>query len=297
MKMKKVTVFEGVCTALITPFINDTVDFDSLEKLIERQIEAGIPAVAVCATTGESATLTNEEHRSVIRFACECAGGRIKIIAGTGSNDTRHSVKMSMYACEAGADALLVVSPYYNKATQTGLIKSYRAIADASAVPVIMYNVPTRTCVDISPETYAALCRHPKICAVKEASSHVSKISEIKNLCGDGLDIYSGNDDLTLPLLSLGAKGAVSVISNLLPEKMNEICSAFFENDIVRAREIHLSLAPLMRALFCEVNPIPVKYAASRMGLCRADVRLPLCEISDTGRAKIDAELEKLGLI
>ena len=295
--MKKVTVFEGVCTALITPFINDIVDFDSLGKLIERQIDAKIPAVAVCATTGESATLTSEEHRRVIRFACECAKGRIKIIAGTGSNDTRHAVKMSMYACEAGADALLVVSPYYNKATQAGLIKSYTAIADASSVPIIIYNVPTRTCVDISPETYAALCRHPRISAVKEASPYVSKISEIRNLCGNYLDIYSGNDDLTLPLLSLGAKGAVSVISNILPEKMNEMCRAFFENDMVKAREIHLSLAPLMRALFCEVNPIPVKYAASRLGLCHADVRLPLCEISDDGREKIDKELEKLGLI
>lgn len=295
--MIKETIFEGVGTALVTPFINDTVDFDTLERLIERQIKAKIPAIIVCGTTGESATLTNEEHRRVIRFACECAKGRIKVIAGTGSNDTRHSVKMSMYACDVGADALLVVSPYYNKATDEGLIKSYTAIANAAKKPVIIYNVPSRTCVDISPRVYATLCTHPNIYAVKEASSSVSKISEIMNICGDGLNIYSGNDDLTLPLLSLGAKGVISVISNILPERMNELFRMFSSGDIAGARRVHLSLAPLMRALFCEVNPIPVKYAMSRMGLCRADVRLPLCEISETARARLDAELEKLALI
>ncbi len=295
--MIKETIFEGVGTALVTPFINDTIDFNAFERLIERQIKAKVPAVIVCGTTGESATLTNEEHRRVIRFACETAKGRIKVIAGTGSNDTRHSIKMSMYACEAGADALLVVSPYYNKATGEGLIRSYTAIANAVKKPIIIYNVPSRTCVDISPQVYAALCSHPNIYAVKEASSSVSKISEIINQCGDGFDIYSGNDDLTLPLLSLGAKGVISVLSNILPEQMNELCAAFARADLAEARRIHLTLAPLMRAMFCEVNPIPVKYAMSRMGLCRADVRLPLCEISETAKARVDAELEKLALI
>ncbi|MBE5818398.1 MAG: 4-hydroxy-tetrahydrodipicolinate synthase [Clostridiales bacterium] len=294
--MKK-TVFTGAATAIITPFDeNNNVDYDKLGKLIDWQIEKGINAIVICGTTGESSTLTDDEHKEAIKFAVERVNGRIPVIAGTGSNDTVYAVELTKYACEVGADAMLVVTPYYNKATQKGLIQSFTAIADASTKPVILYNVPSRTGCNIQPATALALADHPNIVAIKEACGNISQIAELAALVGDKLDIYSGNDDQIVPILSLGGKGVISVLSNVMPEETVAICDKFFNGDVAGSRKLQLDLLPLVNALFCEVNPIPVKAAMAAMGFCENTLRLPLAPMDEKNEAMLLDLMRKNGI-
>ncbi len=272
----KHTVFTGAATAIITPFRNDKVDFDKFDDLIEWQIAEGIDAIVAAGTTGEGSTLTDEEHRAVLKFCVEQVRGRVPVIAGTGSNDTAYAIDLTRYACEIGADAMLLVTPYYNKATQKGLIASFTAIADASSKPCILYNVPSRTGCNLLPSTCAELARHEKIVAVKEASGNISQIAEVAALCGDQIDLYSGNDDQIIPILSLGGKGVISVLSNLLPKETSTMCKLYEAGKVREAARMQLDYLPLINALFCEVNPIPVKAAMAAMGFCENELRLPL---------------------
>ncbi|MBO5322552.1 MAG: 4-hydroxy-tetrahydrodipicolinate synthase [Oscillospiraceae bacterium] len=274
--MKQQTIFQGVATALVTPLTKDGVDYAAFKKLIEWQIGQGINALVICGTTGEGSTLTDEEHREVLKFAAEVVNGRVPLIAGTGSNDTAYAIDMTQFACRIGYDAMLVVTPYYNKTTQKGLVAMFNAIADASTKPVILYNVPSRTGVNIEPTTYAALAEHPNIWAIKEANGNLSKIVETAALVGDKLDIYSGNDDQIVPLLACGGKGVISVLSNVLPKESVEICNRYFAGDVAGAMELQKKYLPLINALFSEVNPIPVKAAMAAMGFCENYLRLPL---------------------
>jgi 4-hydroxy-tetrahydrodipicolinate synthase len=293
--MKK-TIFQGAATAIITPFKNGKIDFDSFGKMIDWQIDCGIDALVICGTTGESSTLNDEEHRQAIRFAVEKANKKVPIIAGTGSNDTAYAIDLTREACEIGADAVLCVTPYYNKATQKGLIEMYNQIADASLVPVILYNVPSRTGVNIEPSTYNALADHENIVAIKEASGNISKIVETMSLVGDKLDLYSGNDDQILPLLALGGKGVISVVSNIMPKETKEICTRFFNNDIKGSCKLQYKMHNFIDSLFSEVNPIPVKAAAFAMGLCENSVRLPLTTMDETKYQKMLGFMRELGL-
>ena len=296
INMKK-TVFTGAATAIITPFDeNNNVDFDKLGKLIDWQIEKGINAIVICGTTGESSTLTDEEHKDAIKYAVEKVNGRVPVIAGTGSNDTAYAIDMTKFACEVGADAMLVVTPYYNKATQKGLIQSFTAIADASTKPVILYNVPSRTGCNIQPATALALADHPNIVAIKEACGNISQIAELAALVGDKMDIYSGNDDQIVPILSLGGKGVISVLSNVMPEETVAICDKFFNGDIAGSRKLQLELLPLVNALFCEVNPIPVKAAMAAMGFCENTLRLPLTPMEEKNEAMLLDLMRKNGI-
>ena len=297
MSKNKRSIFKGAATALITPFCDGEVDYISLGQLIDRQIDCSIDALVICGTTGENATLSDREHREVLSFALSKADGRVPMIAGTGSNDTAHAVEMSKYASSLGYDALLCVTPYYNKATERGLVKSFTAIADASDKPIILYNVPTRTCTNITLPVYRELARHENIVAVKEASGNISAISELICECGDDFDIYSGNDDQTLPLLSLGGRGVISVVSNLIPREMHDLCKKWFDGDIPGCRRLHEKYLKLMKTMFCEVNPIPVKTAAEMMGLCLADMRLPMCPIEEENREKLGRMLRENGLV
>ena len=294
--MKK-TVFTGAATAIITPFKDNKIDYESFEKLINWQIGEGIDAIVVCGTTGEASTLTDEEHRDAIKFCVDTVAGRVPVIAGTGSNDTAYAIELTAHACEAGADAVLVVTPYYNKATQKGLIEMFTAIADASTVPVILYNVPSRTGCNILPTTAAKLADHPNIVAIKEASGNLSQIAELAHLVGDKLDIYSGNDDQILPILSLGGKGVISVLSNPMPHATSKMCHDFFNGNIAESRKAQLDLIPYVNALFCEVNPIPVKAAMAEMGFCENSLRSPLTTMEDDHREKMVAIMKELNLI
>lgn len=294
--MKK-TVFTGAATAIITPTNENGVDFERFGRLIDWQIEAGIDAIVVAGTTGESSTLTDDEHRTVIKYGVERAAGRVPIIAGTGSNDISYAVELTKYACGVGADAVLTVTPYYNKATQKGLVKSFTAIADASDRPCILYNVPSRTGCNILPETCAELAEHPNIVAIKEASGNISQIAQTARLCGDKLDIYSGNDDQIVPILSLGGKGVISVLSNLLPKETSLMCKSFMNGDIKTAAELQLKYLPLCNALFSEVNPIPVKAAMSAMGFCENYMRLPLTQMEKGNEEKLFALMRECGII
>ena len=294
-KFKK-EIFRGAATAIITPFKNGEIDFEALSRLIDFQIGRGVDALVITGTTGESSTLDEEEHKSILRFALEKIDGRVPAIAGTGSNNISHATKMSRYASELGYDGLLVVTPYYNKATERGLIESYIQIADSSRVPLILYNVPTRTCCNITLPVYRALAEHENIVGVKEASGNISAIAELFSECGDYFDIYSGNDDQTLPLLSLGGKGVISVVSNIIPNIMHDLCSLWFDGDIEACRKIQLEYLPLMKAMFCEVNPIPVKTALNALGFCEQEFRLPMCEIGDHNRALLEEVLKKYRL-
>lgn len=293
----KETVFTGCATALVTPFSDGEVDYKSLKRLIEYNISAGVDALVVCGTTGEAATMSGDEQSQVISFAADTVAGRVPLIAGTGSNDTSIAVKRTVAAAQAGADAALVVTPYYNKATDSGLVRHYHAVADASSVPVIMYNVPTRTCVDIKPETVKLLSSHENIVALKEASPDVSKAARIISMCGDNFAVYSGNDDLALPLMSLGGKGVISVVSNIIPDIMSELCHAFLTGDCRGAAKTESEYYSLMKMMFIEVNPIPVKTALAEMGLCQDEVRLPMCEMTAENREKLVKELIDHGLI
>lgn len=274
-------IFRGAATALITPLTENGVDYEAFGRLIDWQIEEGINALVIAGTTGEGSTLTDEEHRQVLRYSVERAAGRVPIIAGTGSNDTDYAIDLTRYACEIGADAMLVVTPYYNKATQKGLIRMYEAIADASTKPLILYNVPSRTGVNIEPATYLALADHPNIVGIKEANGNISKIVETFSLVGDRLDIYSGNDDQVVPLLAMGGSGVISVLSNLMPAKTAEMCRKFFEGDVKGSAAMQCELLPLINALFCEVNPIPVKASMAAMGWCENYLRLPLTPMEE----------------
>ena len=285
--MKKNTIFQGAATALVTPLTPDGIDFEAFGRLIDWQIDGGIDALVICGTTGESSTLTDEEHREAIRYAVQRAAHRVPIIAGTGSNDTDYAVDLTRFSREVGADAALVVTPYYNKATQKGLIRMYETIADEGELPLILYNVPSRTGVSIEPSTYLALADHPNIVAIKEANGNISKIVETAALVGDKLDIYSGNDDQIIPVLSLGGKGVISVLSNILPAETSLMCKKFFAGDVAGARRMQLDYLELINTLFCEVNPIPVKAACAAMGLCENYVRLPLTPMEAANEAKL----------
>ena len=295
--MKKNTIFEGAATALITPLTPDGVDYENFGRLIDWQIASGIDALVIAGTTGEGSTLTDEEHREVLRFAAERAAGRVPMIAGTGSNDTAYAIELTQYACTVGYDAMLVVTPYYNKATQKGLIKMYETIADASTKPLVLYNVPSRTGVAIQPATYAALAEHPMIAAIKEANGDISKIAETIARVGDKLDVYSGNDDQIVPILSLGGKGVISVLSNLLPYETSQIVKKFMSGDVRGAAKMQLDYLPLISALFCEVNPIPVKAAMHAMGYCDDTIRLPLTPMEEANRETLLAQMKKHGIL
>ena len=290
--MNTKTIFKGVATALITPLDENGVNYEKLEKLIEWQINEGINAFVICGTTGEASTLTDEEHRDVIKFAVEKVAKRVPVIAGTGSNDTDYAIDLTRFACEVGVDGVLVVTPYYNKTSQAGLVKMFTSIADNSTVPVILYNVPSRTGVNIEPATYEKLANHPMISGIKEASGNISALAKTAALLKGKLDIYSGNDDEIVPIMSLGGVGVISVLSNIMPKKTVEICDSFFNGDIEKARDLQLELLPLINALFSEVNPIPVKAAMAHMGFCENYLRLPLVEMAED-KEKVLVELMK----
>ncbi|MBR1486112.1 MAG: 4-hydroxy-tetrahydrodipicolinate synthase [Synergistaceae bacterium] len=290
-------IFKGVATALITPMTESGVDYDSLARLLDWQLEQGINALVIAGTTGEGSTLTDSEHEKVIECSVKRVAGKCPIVAATGSNDTSYAIKLTKFACDAGADGILAVTPYYNKATQNGLVKMYTAIADASTKPLILYNVPSRTGVNIEPATYAKLADHPMISGIKEANGNISKIVETFHLVGDKLDIYSGNDDQIVPILSMGGKGVISVLSNPMPKKTMEICDKFFAGNVKGAAALQCELLPLINALFSEVNPIPVKAAMSAMGFCKNYLRLPLTSMEDAHWQKLQALMKEQGLI
>lgn len=293
----KNTVFTGAATAIITPFKDNRVDFAAFEKLIDWQIAQGIDAIVAVGTTGEGPTLNDREHKDAIRFCVDKVAGRVPVIAGTGSNDIAYAIEMTKFSCEAGADAMLLVTPYYNKATQQGLIASFTAIADASTKPCILYNVPSRTGCNIAPETCAALAEHENIVAIKEASGNISQIAKIAQLCGDKLDIYSGNDDQIVPVLSLGGKGVISVLSNLLPKETSDMCHLYMQGNVQKALQMQLDYLPLVDALFCEVNPIPVKAAMAAMGFCENTLRLPLTPMTRKNEENLLNCMHRAGLL
>lgn len=296
MSKFKPSVFTGAATAIITPFSDGKVDYKSFGELIESQIKAGIDGIVVAGTTGEAATLTHEEHCKCIEFAVEKVAGRVAVIAGTGSNDTAYGIELSQFACRAGADALLLVTPYYNKATPKGLIKSFLETADKTTKPIILYNVPSRTGCNITLPVYRELAKHERIVAVKEASGNIGAIAQLFAECGDYFDIYSGNDDQIVPIMSLGGKGVISVLSNLLPQETHNICKACFDGNYSLAASEQLKYMELIGALFCEVNPVPVKTAMAHLGYCSEEMRLPLCEMEDANKAKLIAAMEALGI-
>ena len=274
--MTKKPIFRGAASAIITPMNAQGVDYPAFEKLLRWQVESGIDALVICGTTGESSTLSDAEHRQVLKFALEVVDGKVPMIAGTGSNDVSYAIDLTKYACEIGYDAMLVVTPYYNKTTQKGLVAMFTAIADASTKPIILYNVPSRTGVNIEPATCATLAKHPMIQAIKEASGNISKIVEIAALCGDELDIYSGNDDQIVPIMACGGLGVISVLSNLLPGETSAMCHKVLDGDVPGAMELQKKYLKLTNALFSEVNPIPAKAAMAAMGFCENYLRLPL---------------------
>ncbi len=295
--MEKKCVFQGVATALITPTTDAGVDYAQFGRLIDWQIASGVQAIVVCGTTGEASTLSDDEHCKVLEFAIERVQGRIPIIAGTGSNDTRHAIMMTNYACAIGADAVLTVTPYYNRTTQTGLIRSFEAIADASTKPLILYNVPSRTGVNIAPKTALALSRHPNIAAIKEASGNISQIVELFSLVGDKLAVYSGNDDQIVPMLSMGGKGVISTVSNVLPRQVVQLCQLWFDGKIAESAALQCRILPMVRALFSQVNPIPVKAALSKMGYCEDHLRLPLTPMEEPYRSELYETMRAWNLI
>lgn len=294
--MKQQPVFQGVATALITPFTDSGVDYDALRRLIDWQIEETVDALVLCGTTGEGSTLSTEEYRSVLECGVKTAAGRVPIIAGAGSNCTAHAVELAKIACDVGCDALLCVTPYYNKTTKQGLLAHYETIASATNLPVILYNVPSRTGVNITPATAAALAKHPNIVGLKEASGDISQVVETIALTEGELALYSGNDDQIVPLLACGGKGVISVLSNVLPRETVQLCRRYFAGDITGAMELQTKYLPLLQALFCEVNPIPVKAAMAAMGCCENAPRLPLVPMEECHRAVLLDRLRDAGL-
>ncbi len=293
----KQTIFKGFATALATPMTPTGVDYDALARLIDFQLENGINGLVAVGTTGESATLSPEERKEVIRFTVRRVDGRVPVIAGVGTNNTQHVLEFTKAACDDGADGLLAVTPYYNKATQGGLIAHYTAVADAATKPLIVYNVPSRTGCNVLPSTLDVLADHPMICAVKEASGNMSQVVEIFQKCGDRLDVISGEDGLVVPMLAIGGTGCISVLSNVVPRQSVEMTDRFFRGDVAGAAALQLELLELVNCLFCEVNPIPVKAAISAMGFGREHLRLPLTPMEKPNRERLMKELRRLGVL
>ena len=293
----KPVIFKGAGVAMVTPFKDNKVNYDELKRLIDFNIDNGTNAIIITGTTGESSTLSDEEHKEVIKFTVEYVNKRIPVIAGTGSNDTEYAVQLSQYAEKVGADGLLLVTPYYNKCTQKGLIEHYTYIADRVNIPIILYNVPSRTGVNIKPETYLELSKHKNIVATKEASGDFSAILKIRELCKDNLNIYSGNDDQVVPLLSLGGLGVISVLSNIKPKETSDMCKLFFEGKVEESAKIQIENSDLIDALFCEVNPIPVKTALNLMGYEVGNLRKPLTDMSEGTLNQLKQALKSHGLI
>ena len=289
-------LFTGCATALVTPFRDGAVDLDAFRSLVARQLEAGVDALVVCATTGEAPTLSREERRSLILACVELAARRVPVVAGAGSNSTAAAVELSREAKELGADAVLVVTPYYNKATQAGLVAHFTAVADSAGLPVILYNVPSRTGVSCTAETYAALARHPGIAGVKEASGNFALIQDTRNRCPADFCVWSGNDEDTAALMALGGAGVISTAANLIPADMRELTRLAVSGSLHKAWVLQLRMTDLLRALFCEVNPIPVKTALARLGLCSEELRLPLCAMSPENREKLFAAMDAYGV-
>ena len=290
------TLFEGSGVAIVTPFKDGKINYDAMGNLIEWHIENKTDAIIVCGTTGESATMSDEERKTTIKFVVDKVNKRIPVIAGSGSNNTAYSVELSKYCQEVGADGLLVVTPYYNKSTQDGLIKHFTTIAESVDIPIILYNVPGRTGVNIKPTTVEKLSKVKNIVAIKEASGDISQVAEISRLCGDDFAIYSGNDDQIVPILSLGGSGVISVLANVLPKETHDIVEKYLSGDIEEARKLQLSLNELVSSLFIEVNPIPVKAAMNLMGLEAGELRLPLVEISETNLKVLANNMKKCGI-
>lgn len=290
----KETIFTGCGTAIATPFTASGINYDAFGELIEDQIKNNIDAIIVCGTTGESATMSKEEKKELIKYAINKINKRTKVVVGTGSNNTINAIEMSKFAEEAGADALLVVTPYYNKTTQAGLIAHYKAIAESVNIPIIMYSVPSRTGVNILPETCLELSKIDNIVAIKEASGNISQVAKIASLCGDNLDIYSGNDDQIIPVLSLGGKGVISVLSNIMPKYTHDMIYKYLNGELKEATKMQLEALELIDMLFCEVNPIPVKYALNAIGYDYGIPRLPLVELSKDKQEKMIKVLKKM---
>ena len=293
----KSPVFTGAATALITPLDENGIDYNALARLIDWQIESGINALVVCGTTGESSTMTDDEHAECIRFAVEKVNHRVPVIAGAGSNDTAYAVWLSKEAKAAGADGLLHVTPYYNKASQAGLVRHFSTIADATDLPVILYNVPSRTGCGIKPSTYAELAKHPNIVAIKEANGDIASVAYTRSLCGDELAIYSGNDDQIVPILSLGGLGVISVLSNVCPQETHDICQLYFDGKVKESSDLQIRYMDLVAALFSDVNPIPVKQALNYMGFAAGACRLPLCDMSEPAKQHLYDVMKRYGLI
>ena len=293
----KNTIFTGMATALVTPMKPDgAIDYEAFARFIEFQIEKGINALVVMGTTGENATIEYKEQYKIVRFVVEQVAGRVPVIAGTGTNNTEHVLHNTKAACEAGADAVLVVTPYYNKATQNGLIAHFTAVADASTVPVILYNVPGRTGCNLLPKTVAKLAEHPRIAAIKEATGNMAQMVQLQALCGDKIDIYSGEDALTVAMMAMGAKGTISVLSNVAPAESVAMTDACKAGDFETAAKWQCRLLPLIDALFSEVNPIPAKAGVSALGFGEEHLRLPLTPMEEDNRAVLYAEMRKLGI-
>ena len=292
----KQTIFTGMATAMVTPMTPEGVDYEALGRFIDFQLSQGINALVAVGTTGESATLSPAERKEVIRFTIDRVAGRVPVIAGTGTNNTQHAMDYSISAARDGADALLVVTPYYNKATQNGLIAHFTAIADKVDKPIILYNVPSRTGCNLLPATVEKLAEHPNIAAIKEASGNMSQVVELFARCGDKLDVYSGEDGLTVPILSMGGKGTISVLSNVVPKEALAMTNAFFAGDVAEAARLQCRYLNLINLLFCEVNPIPAKAAVSAMGFGKEYIRLPLTPMEEGNRAKLLAEMRRLGV-
>ena len=292
-------IFEGAGVALITPFTESgEVNYAKLEELVEEQIAGGTDAIIACGTTGESSTMSHEEHLDVVRFVCKVTGRRIPVIAGTGSNSTSEAIHLSKEAEKAGADGLLLVTPYYNKATQGGLIAHYTAIAGSVNIPILLYHIPGRTGLTMKPETIVKLCREvPNIVGVKEASANFSAIAEIMSMAGGCVDLYSGNDDQIVPILSMGGKGVISVLSNVAPRQTHDICESYLKGDVKRSLKLQLDAIPLINALFCEVNPIPVKAAMNMMGKEVGPLRLPLTEMEAQNKERLKKAMEEYGIL
>ena len=293
--MKK-TIFEGMATAIVTPMTRDGIDYEALGRFIDFQIESGINAIVVMGTTGENATIEYADQKEIIRYTVDRVAKRVPVIAGTGTNNTDHVLHNTKNACEVGVDAVLVVTPYYNKATQNGLYQHFMTIADASTVPVILYNVPGRTGCNLLPKTVARLAEHPNIVAIKEATGNVAQMVEIVHLCGDKIDVYSGEDALTVPMMAMGAKGTISVLSNVAPRESVAMTDACRAGDYKTAAKMQADLLPLINALFSEVNPIPAKAGVSAMGFGEENLRLPLTPMEDGTRAVLFEEMRKLGI-
>ncbi|HAN20716.1 MAG TPA: 4-hydroxy-tetrahydrodipicolinate synthase [Clostridiales bacterium] len=293
----KTRVFTGAATAIITPFKNGVIDYEAYGNILEYQILQGINGIVVCGTTGEAATLSDDEHREIIEYTVKKVDHRVPVIAGTGSNDTAYAIELSKHACDAGVDALLQVTPYYNKASQKGLVKHFEAIADATRIPNILYNVPSRTGLNISIDAYKELAKHPYITATKEASGNISFICDLMEACGDDLDVYSGNDDHIIPMMSIGAIGVISVLANIMPKETAQMTKLYIDGEVKKSAEMQLKLLKLINSLFMSVNPIPVKTAMAKMGFCDIEMRLPLFEMDEKDNEKLFGHMRRHGLI